>query len=151
MLRRVSTCVGPRPGTLSRWLRDAGRLDFMSKSKKSPKKKSGTARRWTAQEQMRVVVESSGLSDTELGPFLRQEGLHSVQLEEWRKSVEASLSPQRTRPQDTKEAKKIRALEKDLNRKDKALAEVTALLALEEKLEEIWGDEDEDTPSRRGT
>ena len=43
------------------------------------------------------------------------------------------------------EAKKIRALEKELNRKEKALAEVAALLALEKKAEEIWGDGDDDT------
>ncbi len=147
----LSRELGISQPTLSRWLRDAGRLDFMTKSKKSQKKKSKTARRWTAQERMRVVVESSGLTDSDLGAFLRREGLHSVQLEEWRKSAVESLSPQRTRPQDSKDAKKIRVLEKELSRKDKALAEVTALLVLKKKLEEIWGDEDDDTPTRKGT
>ena len=147
----LSRDVGISQPTLSRWLRDAGKLDFMTKSKKSEKKRAKSVRRWTAQERMRVVVESSGLSDSDLGAFLRREGLHSAQLEEWRKSAEKSLSPQRTRPQDTKEAKKIRALEKELNRKDKALAEVTALLVLKKKLEEIWGDEDGDIPTKKGT
>ena len=49
------------------------------------------------------------------------------------------------------EAKRIRELEKDLRRKEKALAETAALLALKKKLEEIWGDEDDDTNTRSGT
>ena len=46
------------------------------------------------------------------------------------------------------EAKRIRELERELNRKDKALAEVTALLALKKKLESLFGDEDDDTTGR---
>jgi len=46
------------------------------------------------------------------------------------------------------EPKKIRALQKELNRKDKALAEVTAILTLKKRMQELWGDEDDDTDSR---
>ena len=42
------------------------------------------------------------------------------------------------------DAKKIRALEKELQRKDKALAETAALLVLKKKVQEIWGDEDDE-------
>ena len=48
------------------------------------------------------------------------------------------------------ETKRIRALEKELRRKDKALAETAALLVLKKKVQEIWGDEDDDTTPRRG-
>ena len=41
------------------------------------------------------------------------------------------------------DAKKIKALERELRRKDKALAEAAALLVLQKKVQEIWGDEDE--------
>ena len=43
--------------------------------------------------------------------------------------------------QATKEEKKrIKALERDLRRKEKALAEAAALLVLRKKAEAIWGD-----------
>ncbi len=45
----------------------------------------------------------------------------------------------------------MRTLEKEVNRKDKALAEVTALLALRKKVEALWGDADDDTGTRSGT
>ena len=43
------------------------------------------------------------------------------------------------------EARRIRELEKELRRKDKALAETAALLVLKKKANAIWGDEDDDT------
>jgi cell fate (sporulation/competence/biofilm development) regulator YlbF (YheA/YmcA/DUF963 family) len=48
------------------------------------------------------------------------------------------------------ESKKVRELERELYRKDKALAEVTALLALKKKVQELWGDEDGSTTERNG-
>jgi hypothetical protein len=41
------------------------------------------------------------------------------------------------------ERKRNRTLEKELRRKDAALAETAALLALRKKARAIWGDEDE--------
>jgi len=48
------------------------------------------------------------------------------------------------------DVKRIRSLEKELRRKDKALAETAALLVLKKKVQEIWGDEDENTTRRNG-
>jgi transposase len=48
------------------------------------------------------------------------------------------------------QTKKIRALEKELRRKDKALAETAALLVLKKKVQQIWGDEDDDTAGKNG-
>lgn len=44
--------------------------------------------------------------------------------------------------------KKIRDLERELRRKDKALAEATARLILKKKAELIWGTLDEDDESK---
>ena len=40
--------------------------------------------------------------------------------------------------------KKIKSLEKELNRKDKALAETAALLVLREKYNALWDNSEED-------
>ena len=56
-----------------------------------------------------------------------------------RRNVDAASTP---------EAKRAEQLERELNRKDKALAEVTELLALKKKLEMLLGDEDESTTPR---
>jgi transposase len=108
---------------------------------------------WTAEEKLRVVLEASRIPDKELGAFLRREGVHEAQLKEWIDAATAALSaqPKRKSRKPSREAKRIRELEKDLRRKEKALAEVTALLALKKKVEEIWGDGDDDTSTRSGT
>lgn len=48
------------------------------------------------------------------------------------------------------QTKQIRKLEKELRRKDKALAETAALLVLKKKAQQIWGDEDDDITGRSG-
>jgi hypothetical protein len=66
----------------------------------------------------------------------------------WRKACEKApdfaneLTRQRT--DANKEAiRRIRQLERELSRKEKALAEAAALLMLRKKAAAIWGDEDE--------
>ena len=48
------------------------------------------------------------------------------------------------------EGKRIKELERELRRKDKALAEAAALLVLQKKVREIWGDGDDDTDEGNG-
>ena len=56
----------------------------------------------------------------------------------------------RKRSKTSPEARRVRELEKELRRKDKALAEASALLVLKKKAQAIWGDEDDDTTPRSG-
>ncbi len=97
---------------------------------------------WSAEERLRVVMEASGLRDEELGTFLRREGIHEATLAEWKATMLEALGPQKKVSSDTK---RVRELERQLRRKDRALAETAALLVLQKKVQAIWGDEDDDT------
>ena len=147
---RLAEEVDVAQSSLSRWLREARRLGPMKNEKTNPNKEKST-REWTEEEKLRIVVKSMELSDEELGAFLRKEGLHESQLKQWRETVVAALS-EGGRPKVSKRekaaAKRIKRLERELTRKEKALAEVTALLALKKKLEALLGDEDENTPRK---
>ena len=98
------------------------------------------------------MLEASNVSEDELGALLRRRGLHRAQLEEWRQQALAALAEtpasRRGRPKTTEEEKRIRELEREVRRKDKALAETAALLVLKKKVQAIWGEEDEDTNPR---
>jgi hypothetical protein len=99
-----------------------------------------------------VVAEASRLRDEELGAFLRREGFHEAQLLEWRAQIQAALSAKsHSGRRPSPEALENRALKRDLGRKNKALAEVTALLALSKKVQELWGDEDGSTRTTSAT
>jgi hypothetical protein len=82
------------------------------------------------------------LSDEELGTFLRREGLQEVILAEWKAAALEALGPQKKPGNETR---KVRELEKELRRKDKALAEAAALLVLQKRVRSLLGDEDDDT------
>ena len=140
--------VGISQPTLSRWLREASTLSDMAK--RSGKSGGAGAKKkrpqeLSVQDKLRLVVEASALSEEELGEFLRRSGIHQAQLEQWNSVVTAALGAKPKATAKNPEAKKVRQLERQLLRKDKALAEAAALLVLKKKVQAIWGDEDDDT------
>lgn len=157
----LSDEVGVAQGTLSRWLKQAGTVglrmspadDDKDKDTDAPATSSKEKRPqdWTAEEKVALVLEAAAVPPGDLGAFLRRKGVHEAQLDEWRKQVTESAvasmrSPGRSdRKASAAEAQRIRVLERELKRKDKALAETAALLVLKKKAQAIWGDEDDDT------
>lgn len=124
--------------TATRWVYNRDIVPTMKKSKSS--------QQWSAEEKLKAVFESNGLNEEELGAFLRKEGLYSQQIKGWRAEILIALGPLSKKPNSVKDERdqKIRELEKDLNRKDKALAEASALLILQKKVNLIWGNKSED-------
>ena len=142
----LSEEVGVPQPTLSKWVREAGRVGAMGKSKRTKGKRPQD---WTAEEKLGAVVEAASLSEEDLGTFLRHRGLHQTHLRQWREQIVAGLKAPRSR-KASPEAKRVRELERELRRKDKALAETAALLVLKKKVQAIWGDEDGGTTPRSG-
>ena len=106
---------------------------------------------WTAEEKLAVVIEAAAVSDEDLGGFLRRKGLHGAQLNEWRQQVLSGLGKRPARSsKPSVDARRVKELEKELRRKDKALAETAALLVLQKKVQAIWGDGDDDTAKKNG-
>jgi len=97
------------------------------------------------------VLESSQLSEEELGAFLRRKGIRQAHLDEWRSRLAAAVQGKRKAKGRSADARRVQELEKELRRKEKALAETAALLVLQKKVREIWGDEGESTPPRSGS
>jgi transposase len=143
---RLSQEVGIGQPTLSKWLRDA-RGNIRVVKFDSPPPPPTNPRRpedWSPEERLEAVLEASRLKDEELGAFLRRKGLHEAILTEWKASALEALGPQKR----TSDSRRVRELEKQLRRKDKALAEAAALLVLQKKVRALLGDEDDDTGSR---
>lgn len=137
--------TGMHQPTLSRWVRDARML---SGTMTIPKK----TQKWTSAEKLRVVLAASQVKDDELGALLRREGAHEHLLNQWRSTILAALDDDvaKKRRGPSPEAKELAVVQRDLLRKDKALAEVSALLVLKKKADAIWGVVDDDTNVRTG-
>lgn len=134
---RLAREVGIGQPTLSKWLRDAqGRIGAVKFD--APPPPPSNPRRpedWSPEERLQAVLEASRLKDEELGAFLRRKGLHEAILTEWKAAALEALGPQRKGGGD---ARRVRELEKQLRRKDKALAEAAALLVLQKKSAVSW-------------
>lgn len=137
----------PHQTTLSEWLRQARGEETMSKSKSRPRRPQD----WSAGEKLEVVLEADALPEDQLGALLRRRGLHQAHLDRWRKQMLQGLdAPGARGSKKSPEARRIQELERDLQRKDKALAEASALLILKKKAQAIWGDVGDDTTPRSG-
>lgn len=147
--------AGVPESTLYRWRNAATLRDVPSDDSTAPPASPSTPpHAWSAEEKLAVVLEAAAVPEAELGAFLRRKGVYEVQLAEWRKQVtEGAMAAlrgpdRRDRKAASAEAERVRELERELRRKDKALAETAALLVLKKKAQAIWGDEDDDTDPR---
>lgn len=143
-----------RPSLLYRWRRAAQTKEGPMPKKKLPPHEPGRRPQdWTTEQKLAVVLDAQGLSEEQLGGFLRQRGLHGATLGDWRETVLRGAKAElggRSDKQPGPEARRIRELERELARKDKALAEAAALLVLQKKFRALMGAEDDDTEPRNG-
>lgn len=147
---------GISQSTLSKWLREAGSVPVMPEKDRPPKpepKESATVPRrsqdWSTEDKLRALVETSALDEEALGEYLRRHGLHREVLEQWRADAREALEgPGARRRRSAAEGKRIKELERELRKKEKALAETAALLVLRKKLNALWGDGDDDTDGK---
>lgn len=103
---------------------------------------------FTPEEKLEAIAKTLTLSEPELGEYLRSKGLHSAQVEEWKEEFYTSQKTQKGRPRIDPEVKSLKedkkALEKNLNRKDKALSEMSARVILLKKSHQLFGVSEEE-------
>jgi len=108
-------------------------------------KKDKRPARWPPSERLRIVIESASLSEEELGEFLRREGLHAATLEQWRADALSGLGGPSAPAARGKVSRRERELQRELRRKEKALAEAAALLVLQKKTRLLFGEDEDDS------
>lgn len=92
-----------------------------------------------------IVVETARMNETDLAEYARKKGLYVDQIKSWRDAcMNANGGVAKEAARLNREFKaserENRKLEKELARKEKALAETAALLVLQKKADAIWGD-----------
>lgn len=106
--------------------------------------------KWSSADKFRVVLETAPLSEAELSEYCRRKGIQPEQIRAWRAACEQANAKTPDKPdlaqrrEEQAVQKRIRDLERELKRKDAALAETAALLVLRKKAEAIWGRDEED-------
>lgn len=97
----------------------------------------GVTENWSARDKFGVVVETVGLAEAELAEYCRKKGLYVEQVRAWRQACESGIAAGNAEsgPALRDARKRSRYLEKELRRKERALAETAGLLVLSRKLE----------------
>ena len=99
-----------------------------------------SSNQYSAEDKVAVIIETATLNETELSEYCRCKGLYPVQIKSWKTSMVQGLMSEPSkidREHNQKQIKTIQRLEKDLARKEKALAEVAALLVLQKKFQSL--------------
>ena len=124
----VSQTVGISVGTLERW-----RAEVLAKP-------SGDARHWTPAARLEAVIATAAMNQAARSVWCREHGVYPTELETWKQDAIGGLGePRETESAAVKqERRRIKELERELHRKDKALAETAALLVLSKKLQAIF-------------
>lgn len=121
-------------GTLKNWLKQSGKSHTRALPTNSP------ASSWNAEQRLTALKESHHLKDQALHAWCGEKGLFEHQLHQWQHefcqpgktvATPADAALRQARQQNEK-------YERELRRKDKALAEAAALLVLQKKFQALW-------------
>jgi len=125
----VAKEIGVTTQTLERWREDA-------------QTRPARGRAWSAGARLEAMIAVAALDEAGKSAWCREHGVYPAELDKWRSSATAALAePEEVRasPQATRQDKKrIKELERELLRKERALAETAALLVLSKKVAAIF-------------
>ena len=120
--------MGISVATLERW-----RAEFLSEPAEDQ------PARWTPAARLEAVIATASLDETARSAWCREHGVFPTALDAWKRDAIAGLGePAGDSPTAKQEQRRVKELERELRRKDKALAETAALLVLSKKLQAIF-------------
>jgi hypothetical protein len=96
---------------------------------------------WSLADRLQILMESHSLDEKALNAFCREKGIFRHHLEQWQAAFTAGgAAENRLQLRALKDTNKV--LKRELNRKEKALAEAAALLVLQKKYQALWEEKD---------
>ena len=102
----------------------------------------------TPEAKLKMIAETLRLTEAEQGAYCRSHGIYPEHLEEWKQQILAGLRPKAAK-ENKAEYRQVmvenKKLKSELNRKERALLEASALLLLKKKANLLWGESEDDS------
>lgn len=147
-LNEVASSLGVGCSTLSKWIVKARNQEFDIAPPDQIKRMTHDKRPqdWTLEERLNIVIGCATLNNEQLSGYCREQGIYPHHVKQWKLDF-AKGNLMKEKAVSPSELKALRQenklLKKELNRKDKALAETAALLVLQKKVNAIWGNDED--------
>ncbi len=136
-IKHIAMDLGVGYSTLQNWIKQHRLVSDNMTKEKSPK-------HWTREERLTALMDTYAMNEQQIAEYCRVKGLYTHHLTEWRQEFIQSKHFTHADTQEWRQLKKEnQKLVKELNRKDKALAETAALLVLQKKFQALLEDRDE--------
>jgi transposase len=125
--------------SIKKWMREhqLGRLKSTNSTAHKPLSRAA---------RLEHILATAALDEQALGVYCRERGLYAVQLAEWKNAIMKDTNEEKYQAlllENKTLRGEIKELKKDVHRKDRALAETTALLVLKKKAALIWGESED--------
>jgi transposase-like protein len=138
----VANDLNMNVGTLRKWISKSNRK-VVATAPRALLPDDLPAQSWGTAQRFQALLETYAMSQTQLHAWCREKGLFEHQLKAWRDAFcSATASDSRESKTALRELQaKHEVLQRDLRRKERALAEAAALLVLQKKFQALLGDE----------
>ena len=152
-LKILSDNLGVGYSTLQTWIRNSKHTEFETSSENvfMNRKEMSSDKRpqdWSQEEKLNLVIACGSLNEEEVNKLCREKGIYLHHINQWKADF-LTANPSSTQIKPQGEMKSLRqenkTLKKELRRKEKALAETAALLVLQKKVNEIWGNDEDNS------
>jgi transposase len=150
-LKEVADSLGVGHSTLNRWMVQSRHPEFESitateSSSLRLMSKEKRPQDWSLEEKLKLIIACAPLDDEAVNAVCREQGIYPHHIKQWTQDFVGGTRAKAIAPSETKKLKhENKILKKELNRKDRALAETAALLVLQKKVQAIWGSSEDDS------
>jgi transposase len=148
-LKEVADSLGVGHSTLNRWMVQSRCQEFEPNTESSSLRLMSKEKRpqdWSLEEKLKLIIACGPLDDEAVSAVCREQGIYPHHIKQWTQDFVGGARAKAIAPSETKKLKhENKILKKELNRKDRALAETAALLVLQKKVQAIWGSSEDDS------
>jgi transposase-like protein len=100
---------------------------------------------FSLEERLELIIRCSSLDEAQVSQLCREEGIFPHHIEQWKADFTKGQRVSKNPTESKKLKAEIKILKREINRKDKALAETAALLVLQKKVQAIWGSDEDNS------
>ena len=148
-LAEVTDSLGVGYSTMNRWMSKSRNQPWETPAQHEhtgiePVTKEKRPQQWSQAERLEMVIACGALDEAGVNALCRERGIYAHHVTQWKQDfISGNATSERANTKCLKG--EVRDLKKELNRKDKALAETAALLVLQKKVRAIWGNDEDNS------